>query len=52
LVPSSQALAELRANGSKAAPGFMRPEGVVCFHVAGNFGFKTTLEKDAERKSA
>ena len=47
-----EALEELRNNGSKAAPGFMKPEGVVCFHVAGNFGFKTTLEKDHERKSA
>jgi len=30
----------------------MKPEGVVCYHVAGNCGFKVTLEKDAERKSA
>jgi hypothetical protein len=44
-------LAELRANGSKAAPGFMRPEGVVVFHVAGCVGFKKTLEKDHEPKS-
>lgn len=47
-----EALAELRANGSKASPGFMRPEGVVCYHIAGNFGFKTTLERDEEYKSA
>lgn len=47
-----EAIADLRTNGSKAAPGFMKPEGVICFHVAGNFGLKTTLEKDAERKSA
>lgn len=47
-----EALNELRTNGSKASPGFMKPEGVVCYHVAGNFGFKTTLEKDHERKSA
>ncbi len=40
------AIADLRANGSKAAPGFMKPEGIICFHVAGNFGFKKTLEKD------
>jgi len=40
------ALADLRANGSKAAPGFMKPEGIICFHTAANSGFKKTLEKD------
>jgi len=40
----------LRRHGSQAAPGFMKPEGVVCYHVAGNVGFKTTLEKDDEYK--
>jgi hypothetical protein len=45
-----EALEHLRTNGSMAAPGFMKPEGVVCFHIAGNFGFKTTLEKDEEYK--
>jgi hypothetical protein len=40
------AIAYLRANGSAAAPGFMNPEGVVVFHVAGRIGFKKTLEKD------
>lgn len=44
-------LDDLRANGSRAAPGFMKPEGVIVFHVAGNFGFKRTLEKDEEPKS-
>jgi len=39
-------LTRLGRNGSKAAPGFMRPEGIVVFHVAGNIGFKKTLEKD------
>lgn len=46
------AMARLRAEGSVAAPGFMRPEGVVVFHVAANIGFKATLEKDDEHKSA
>ena len=46
-----RAIADLRENGSKAAPGFMRPEGIVCFHIAGNFGFKKTLEKDEAPKS-
>jgi len=45
------ALEELRIEGSRAAPGFMRPEGVIVFHVAANMGFKKTLEKDAEPKS-
>jgi len=40
----------LREHGSQAAPGFMKPEGVVLFHVAGNCGFKKTIEKDQEPK--
>ena len=40
----------LRQNGSKASPGFMRPEGVVVFHVQGNVGFKKTLDKNDESK--
>lgn len=49
---------DLRINGSKAAPGFMDPEGIVIFHVAGGFGFKKTVKKDemskqqAEREAA
>lgn len=46
------ALSELRVNGSKAAPGYLKPEGIVCFHIAGNFGLKKTLEKDEAPKSA
>jgi hypothetical protein len=52
------AMDELRAFGSMAAPGFMKPEGLVMYHVAGNVGFKKTLEKDemskqeAERRKA
>lgn len=45
------ALAMLRTNGSVAAPGFDRPEGVVVFHVAAQTGFKKTLERDHEPKS-
>ena len=45
------AIADLRANGSKASPGFAKPEGIVCFHVATNAGFKKTLEKDEVPKS-
>ena len=36
----------LRNGGSVAAPGFMNPEGIVVFHIAGNVGFKKTLDKD------
>jgi hypothetical protein len=42
---------KLRTGGSQAAPGFMKAEGVVVFHVQGNFGLKKTLEKDEEHKS-
>lgn len=44
-------LVDLEKNGSKAAPGFMKPEGVVVFHTAGNVGFKKTLDKDDMPKS-
>lgn len=46
------ALSELRTYGSKAAPGFMQPEGIVCFHVAANVGFKKTLDRDGVPKGA
>ena len=46
-----EALDNLREYGSLAAPGFMRPEGIVVFHVAANTAFKRTLEKDGEPKS-
>ena len=39
----------LRESGSYAAPGFMRPEGVVVFHTAGNVGFKKTLGNDGHK---
>ena len=35
--------------GSVAAPGFMRPEGVVVFHIAGNVGFKKTTGNDGNK---
>ena len=44
------ALADLARNGSRAAPGFMKPEGVIIFHIAGNLMFKKTIEKDEEPK--
>jgi hypothetical protein len=41
----------LREEGSKAAPGFMNPEGIVIYHTAAGVGFKKTLEKDDMPKS-
>ena len=43
-------LDELRQNGSQVSLGFLKPEGVVIFHVAGNVCFKKTIEKDEEFK--
>lgn len=40
----------LKTSGSFAAPGFMRPEGVVIFHPQGNVGFKKTIDRDEEWK--
>ena len=41
----------LRNYGSCAAPGFMKPEGVVIFHTHGNYFFKATLDHDEVPKS-
>ena len=41
-----QALDTLQITGSVAAPGFMRPEGVVVWHEAARIYFKKTLEND------
>ena len=46
------ALQRLALDGSLAAPGFMKPEGVVVFHTAGNLLFKKTCEHDDEPKNA
>lgn len=46
-----ESLNRLREEGSLAAPGFMRPEGIIVFHTAANFCFKKTLEKDELHKS-
>ncbi len=45
------AIERLRTNGSAAAPGFMRPEGIIVYHVAARMLFKKTLEKDDVPKS-
>lgn len=46
-----ECLTNLSLYGSMAAPGFMKPEGIVAFHVAANIGFKKTIEKDEVPKS-
>lgn len=44
-------LFDLKENGSIAAPKFMRPEGIVIYHIQGNLFFKKTLEHDELPKS-
>lgn len=48
--PIYSCLSNMAAHGSVAAPGFMKPEGVVVFHPQGNILFKKTFEKDAAGK--
>jgi len=43
-------LAGLMNHGSKAAPGFMRPEGVVVYHAAAGQTFKALIENDDQPK--
>jgi hypothetical protein len=45
------ALERLRVGGSVAVPGFMKPEGIVCYHIAAGVGFKKTIEKDEQPKT-
>lgn len=40
----------LKNCGSEAAPGFIRPEGIVIFHVASGHLYKKTIEKDDQPK--
>ena len=42
----------LRGLGSSASPGFMQPEGIVIFHVAGGHFFKATLGDDGHKGEA
>lgn len=49
---ADEAMEMLRANGSYAAPGFQRPEGIVAFHAQGRVLLKATIEKDEEHKGA
>lgn len=43
-------LDHLARYGSVAAPGFMKPEGIVIYHAAANHYFKKTIEKDEQPK--
>jgi len=42
-------LQELSYFGSHASEGFMRPEGIVVYHLAGNVGFKKTFDGDTPK---
>lgn len=42
---------KLRSEGSKAAPGFMNPEGVVIFHEAAQQYFKYTFDGDGHKSA-
>lgn len=44
------AIEKLRMSGSIAAPGFMKPEGIVVYHTAARQAFKVTLEGDDKPK--
>lgn len=50
LIDADAALEDLRVNGSRAAPGFMNPEGVIVYHSAARMYFKMTIERDDEWK--
>jgi hypothetical protein len=43
-------LMTLKEYGSRVAPGFMNPEGIVIYHTAGNYYFKKTIENDEKGK--
>ena len=46
-----RALDRLRTEGSVAAPGFMKPEGIVVYHCDARVPFKVLLENDEIPKS-
>lgn len=47
-----EALAALAQGGSRAAPGFMDPEGVIVYHAAARALFKVTIKGDEQPKGA
>ena len=48
----STMLEYLSEQGSMAAPGFMKPEGIVIYHTAARGMFKVTLENDERAKGS
>jgi hypothetical protein len=44
------ALLSLKVLGSKAVPGFMKPEGIIVYHTASKQNFKVLLENDDQPK--
>lgn len=44
-------LYELSDAGSRVAPGFMKPEGVVVYHTHARTSFKVTFENDENRRT-
>jgi hypothetical protein len=49
-VEINRAMERLKETGSVAAPGFMKPEGIVVYHSASRHLYKRTLERDEEWK--
>lgn len=47
-----RAMEQLAKEGSVAAPGFMKPEGIVIWHEAARILLKKTIEKDEAPKGA
>jgi len=45
------AIYKLEKFGSAAVPGFLRPEGIIIYHVAGGYLFKKTIEGDGQPKT-
>lgn len=46
----SMILTELKERGSSAVPGFMQAEGIVVYHIRGEYLFKATVEGDERGK--
>jgi hypothetical protein len=46
----TEVLADLKANGSRAVPGFMNPEGIVIYHTHSRQSFKVTLDNNDQHK--
>jgi hypothetical protein len=47
-----RSLERLKEDGSRAAPGFMDPEGIIVFHVASRTPFKVTIKGDEKPKGS